>query len=668
MSYKNINNSDCSGVDIATVVALSSGGGGGSYTLPRATNTVLGGCKAKPKTNEVSEVAIAPDGKLYYNGGGYNLPVANEAVLGGCKAKPRTNETSEVVIAPDGTLYGSGYTKEEVESLLQAKQDTLTASDTIAIDGDGNISTTDLVALNDNVTKKLVNGQSYVVGEIVQADTRFYKCKIAGVYNGAVVPNANFIDWSNPNNIGLLVNSTDVEVNRIYEGTGAYAGALYKSLINGVYAGEVLPNANIIFWIPPTVATIQEVSLKQSKGTTYSDISNKFFSTKDYSISNEEGYIVTYTNAEPDGDIALSFDKAACWNIQKNAGSVEGFLIFHQDLVAKDYGQGVYHQTNGVYDNNEYYVDFDGINLNVGRFNSNNLLTDRQIYNYQAKAIAKGSDPNSSNAYIEATPNSTESTKKIIQPDKAFRRGKISGTAGVYEFTANDTSDYFVVAISNGLQSFSSIKVHASIFADNTLALSEPATRVNLDVLYDRPVDYQTQNYNVKLIGGVATWVNATTDTDDLKQITVTREADLSVSSETILAFTDFSDADGLELTSTGGIRCTIAGTYRGLFSGYVDEFSDPIFDLWVEVKLAGANDWIIAPNSLIIQKMKDDGGLSISIAGTGLIKFNIGDELRLKAQATSGVVTFKTITKNKSLGQVKQLALRATVYKIGEL
>lgn len=43
-----------------------SGGGGGSYTLPQATESILGGIKAKQRTTETAEAAIDPEtGKMY---------------------------------------------------------------------------------------------------------------------------------------------------------------------------------------------------------------------------------------------------------------------------------------------------------------------------------------------------------------------------------------------------------------------------------------------------------------------------------------------------------------------------------------------------------------------------------------------------------------------------
>lgn len=91
-----------------------SGGGGEAYTLPIATEQVLGGVKAVTKTNETVPVAVDAEGKLFVpeqSGGGgggesYTLPQATETALGGIKAKAKTTETVEVAIDTDtGKLY-----------------------------------------------------------------------------------------------------------------------------------------------------------------------------------------------------------------------------------------------------------------------------------------------------------------------------------------------------------------------------------------------------------------------------------------------------------------------------------------------------------------------------------------------------------------------------------
>lgn len=110
--------------------AEPSGGGGETYTLPIATEQVLGGVKAVAKTTETVPVAVDAEGKLYVpeqSGGGgggesYTLPQATETALGGIKAKAKTTETVEVAIDTDtGKLYvpeqsggGSGGSAEPV--------------------------------------------------------------------------------------------------------------------------------------------------------------------------------------------------------------------------------------------------------------------------------------------------------------------------------------------------------------------------------------------------------------------------------------------------------------------------------------------------------------------------------------------------------------------------
>ena len=107
-----------------------SGGGGEAYTLPIATEQILGGVKAVAKTTETVPVAVDAEGKLYVpeqSGGGgggesYTLTQATETALGGIKAKAKTTETVEVAIDTNtGKLYvpeqsggGSGGSAEPV--------------------------------------------------------------------------------------------------------------------------------------------------------------------------------------------------------------------------------------------------------------------------------------------------------------------------------------------------------------------------------------------------------------------------------------------------------------------------------------------------------------------------------------------------------------------------
>lgn len=109
--------------------AEPSGGGGGAYTLPIATEQVLGGVKAVAKTTETIPVAVDAEGKLFVpeqggGGGGesYTLPQATETALGGIKAKAKTTETVEVAIdtetgklfVPEQSGGGSGGSAEPV--------------------------------------------------------------------------------------------------------------------------------------------------------------------------------------------------------------------------------------------------------------------------------------------------------------------------------------------------------------------------------------------------------------------------------------------------------------------------------------------------------------------------------------------------------------------------
>lgn len=109
--------------------AEPSGGGGEAYTLPIATEQVLGGVKAVAKTTETVPVAVDAEGKLYVpeqSGGGggesYILQQATETALGGIKAKAKTTETVEVAIdtetgklfVPEQSGGGSGGSAEPV--------------------------------------------------------------------------------------------------------------------------------------------------------------------------------------------------------------------------------------------------------------------------------------------------------------------------------------------------------------------------------------------------------------------------------------------------------------------------------------------------------------------------------------------------------------------------
>jgi hypothetical protein len=80
-------------ITIAADGTISAASGGGTYTLPAATGSTLGGIIVGSGLSIASGVLSATGG-----GGSYTLPVATASVLGGCK------QGSNVTIAADGTL------------------------------------------------------------------------------------------------------------------------------------------------------------------------------------------------------------------------------------------------------------------------------------------------------------------------------------------------------------------------------------------------------------------------------------------------------------------------------------------------------------------------------------------------------------------------------------
>lgn len=81
--------------------------GGGIQEIPIATETILGGIKAPPKTSAMTqEVGIDSDGKLWTVKGDINLPIATSDILGGVKAIPKTQDmTQEVGVDSEGKLW-----------------------------------------------------------------------------------------------------------------------------------------------------------------------------------------------------------------------------------------------------------------------------------------------------------------------------------------------------------------------------------------------------------------------------------------------------------------------------------------------------------------------------------------------------------------------------------
>ena len=87
------------------ILAINEGQTGNAYVLPTATESKLGGVKAKARTTETTKVAVDNDGTLYVQDTSKDIPVATNDTLGGIKAKAKTNETQECAIGDDGRLY-----------------------------------------------------------------------------------------------------------------------------------------------------------------------------------------------------------------------------------------------------------------------------------------------------------------------------------------------------------------------------------------------------------------------------------------------------------------------------------------------------------------------------------------------------------------------------------
>ena len=124
----------------------SGGGGGGSYVLPMATESALGGIKAESaETTDTQAVRIGTDGKLYTSvGGSYTLPTATASALGGVKADAVTaTDTQAVRIGADGKLYtkvSESYTLPVATSTVLGgiMADTAVSSDTQEVRINGN--------------------------------------------------------------------------------------------------------------------------------------------------------------------------------------------------------------------------------------------------------------------------------------------------------------------------------------------------------------------------------------------------------------------------------------------------------------------------------------------------------------------------------------------------
>lgn len=125
------------------ILAINEGQTGNAYVLPTATESTLGGVKAKARTTETTKVAVDDDGTLYVQDTSKDIPVATNDTLGGIKAKARTKETQECAIGDDGKLYAPAVDNIPIATATKAGgikagtvSDTITYPKEVAVDSE----------------------------------------------------------------------------------------------------------------------------------------------------------------------------------------------------------------------------------------------------------------------------------------------------------------------------------------------------------------------------------------------------------------------------------------------------------------------------------------------------------------------------------------------------
>ena len=294
-------------------------------------------------------------------------------------------------------------------------------------------------------------------------------------------------------------------------GSQGFTVIIYNGGANGDYTplalGEYDATGNFKGWI--SVPKYQQSQKIQLKGVNYREIANKFFDTRDFTTSLTDGYLATYINV-PVGKMVTGFgDGKNIWAMGKNPNSKAGFILVHESMMAEDYGAGILvKNSSGVYTINSVYADFGECMLRMARYKGSDNMPSGSMCNYQGKSIPIGSDPNSTNnSYALDVSNVLYNGSKVVHADKNLRRGYINTVDNVCSFVADNTSDYFVLAVESGIQATGSIKCFRAFFPFVFYAYSEPKTGVELDALMVRPADFDTQKYSVELTDGVPTWV-----------------------------------------------------------------------------------------------------------------------------------------------------------------
>ena len=159
-----MSSTDKTNLDAAVTKLNNIADGANNYTLPVASNTILGGVKTTSNVSDTSDYTPCPivNGVPYYMNtvGSYTLPVASNTTLGGVKTTSEVSSTSGYTPCPiiagvpyyKGELYGFEY-NEEAKKLVYGTDPTTVLNQGIGLD--------------DTLSKKGFAADSAAVGEII---------------------------------------------------------------------------------------------------------------------------------------------------------------------------------------------------------------------------------------------------------------------------------------------------------------------------------------------------------------------------------------------------------------------------------------------------------------------------------------------------------------------
>ena len=255
-----------------------------------------------------------------------------------------------------------------------------------------------------------------------------------------------------------------------------------------------------------------QIQTRTPKGAFYHNDGNSYFDPRNYEKTNLEGYFINYFGIQM-GEQIFDFGKSELYCVQTGAVTRTGFIVASIELMVRNYGTSVYHRTNGNFDYNDFYVDFEYQDtvLKTGNYNVMNYLSDLQVYNYTGQIIAKGSDINEPKFNVIANSNAVSNGGIIRHADKYWRRGDlVSDDTENVSFVENPLSETFVLTIENGFPGFSRSKKWVAIIQDINTIASSPATKVSLEGLKEKPLDFSTKEYKPVINDKAqAEWVDA---------------------------------------------------------------------------------------------------------------------------------------------------------------